>query len=177
MPKHQHTPLPRHARSGRITDPFELAVRRLAYERHARELIAEHGWMVQAVFGDEAGRPDFAYTVGLTAAGKPELIIFGLSAEPATYILNDAARRVADGEPGWEHGRLVPQLLKGGYDPLLVAVDDLEDLALARRFYPDTQVRGALQLVYPDADHRWPWQPGSPNHRMPILGQVPEAFR
>jgi hypothetical protein len=52
--------------------PDPLQQRRLAYLETAKAVIREHGWMVQGVFDADA---PFAYTVGLTEAGLPELIL------------------------------------------------------------------------------------------------------
>jgi hypothetical protein len=40
-------------------------------------IIAEHGWAVQGVQRDRI-RPPWAYSVGLTAHGEPELVVTGL---------------------------------------------------------------------------------------------------
>jgi hypothetical protein len=45
----------------------------------AIDKIGRYGWTVIGVYGtDEEPGPPFAYTVGLTTLGQPELSIFGL---------------------------------------------------------------------------------------------------
>lgn len=47
------------------------------YLDQMRELIDRCGWAVQGVERDRSW-PPWAYTVGLTAAGGPELVVTGL---------------------------------------------------------------------------------------------------
>jgi hypothetical protein len=52
-----------------------------------------HGWAVQGVQRDRI-RPPWAYTVGLTEAGRPELVVTWLPLPRAVDLLNDAASHV-----------------------------------------------------------------------------------
>lgn len=120
-------------------------------------MIAKYGWAVQAVFaGDDS--PAFAYTVGLSKKGLPEVIVFGLPQQVAHRFLNDMGRRftnsgvpaldtdlddVAEGYPA----RLVPAP-RGEADKYMFAT---------QRRYPDYT---ALQLVWTDKNRRWPWDFG-----------------
>jgi hypothetical protein len=67
------------------------------YDAWRRETIRRHGWAVQAVLGDADG-PPFAYTVGLTGFGHPELILFATSQATAAAVLNDLGERVRAGQ-------------------------------------------------------------------------------
>jgi hypothetical protein len=58
-----------------------------------REIINGHGWAVQYVEGED--RP-FAYTVGLTDLGLPELLITGLPPRTAKRLLNSIAHDMVD---------------------------------------------------------------------------------
>jgi hypothetical protein len=62
----------------------------LDYLAHISDLIACHGWAVQGVERDGI-HPAWAYTVGLTPAGRPELVVTGMSLGRATRLLNDVA--------------------------------------------------------------------------------------
>lgn len=53
-------------------------------------IMLMHGWAVQHV---ECERRPFAYTVGLTRRGLPELVVTGLSPRRGQRLLNIAARR------------------------------------------------------------------------------------
>lgn len=57
-----------------------------------RQVIREQGWAVKGV------GPYIAYTVGMTDAGLPELVLIGVPVEPAARVLNELARRSLDAE-------------------------------------------------------------------------------
>lgn len=122
-----------------------------------RELIAEHGWAIQAVLGKQtAEQVPFQYTVGLTAFDHPEFVLYGLGAQLGGGILNDLGERVRAGER-FSPGDRLEGVLTGGYVPELVAVEDDEDLVVARTLYDEID---ALQVVLPDREHRMPWDDG-----------------
>ena len=58
----------------------------LEYLDQIRDLIDRCGWAVQGVERDRV-RPPWAYTVGLTAAGHPELVVTGLPLTRAADLL------------------------------------------------------------------------------------------
>jgi hypothetical protein len=64
----------------------------------SREMIRKHGWAIQAVSAEPDERiPSFAYTIGLTELGHPELLAFGLTQRNAGSLLNGLGNRVRDG--------------------------------------------------------------------------------
>ena len=110
---------------------------------------------------DQRGeRPAFAYTVGMWHSfGQPEIIVIGLLDEVAHDLLDkladevEAGRRFAAGE---QHDGLVH-----GYPVRLLGVGDAQAaqwLPLVGWAYERSDVP-CLQLVYPDRQGRWPWQP------------------
>ncbi len=118
-----------------------------------RPLIREHGWMVQTV---DAGRlhAELAYTVGLTDAGLPELVLTGLPERRSGRLLNFlAGQMVRSGPPA--------------PGEVLVATKELPAFEVVRLSSPSAhlvtavQMYGeelrALQLVYPDEHGKWPW--------------------
>ena len=122
-------------------------------------LVHQNGWAVQGV----SGRQSFAYTVGLTDCGLPELVITGMDDEAAATVLNAVARRVlrADLEVG-------ARVDLAGLVLEVVRVQRPElHLLTATALYGD-DVRG-LQLVWPDDRGRYPWQVG---HRPRRGGQA-----
>lgn len=137
------------------------------YLDHMRELIDRCGWAVQGVERDRA-RPPWAYTVGLTAAGRPELVVTGLPLARATGLLNSVAAHVmhaAAPRPG-EQVRL-----RGA--PLIEIVEVAEPAAhllTAAELY-ETGIR-ALQVVHADDRGHWPWEVGYRGVRggQPVLG-------
>ena len=118
-------------------------------------LVHQNGWAVQGV----SGRQPFAYTVGLTDCGLPELVITGMDDEAAATVLNAVARRVlrADLEVG-------ARVDLAGLVLEVVPVQRPElHLLTATALYGD-DVSG-LQLVWPDDRGRYPWQVGHRSRR------------
>jgi hypothetical protein len=141
---------------------------RLDYLNHIGTLIDRHGWAVQGVERDRI-HPPWAYTVGLTGRGKPELVLTGLPLPMAASLLNEIAthvlRAAEDPVPGEQTA------LRGG--PLIEIVKVTEPTAhleLAIEMY-GTRVR-ALQVVHADDRGHWPWDRGYRGVRggQPVLG-------
>lgn len=146
------------------------------YLDYMQDLINRFGWAVVGVEGDRI-HPAWAYTLGLTPHGKPELLVTGLPLPRATWLLNAVAEYVLDTavpQPGEE------VQVEGG--PLMEAVRVAQPTAhlnVAVDFYgPGIQ---ALQLVYIDDRGHWPWHPGfRGQHRggQPVLGvRTPRTTR
>lgn len=137
------------------------------YLAEVQALIAEHGWAVQAVTAEDSETAvAFQYTVGLTAYGHPEIIVYGLAPEVGGPILNALGGRVRRGD------RLAPgdrpsEVIGGSYEPELVAVDETDDLIVARAVFGELS---ALQLVLPDPEHRMPWDEGF-RMQVPLRGR------
>jgi hypothetical protein len=144
------------------------------YLDYMREMVDTHGWAVQAVARDRF-RPPWAYTVGLTAAGRPELVVTGMSGHRAMHLLNDVAEHVL------ESGFLAPgeQLaLEGGTFIEVVSLSEpTAHLFVALELYGKA-IR-AQQLVHADDRGHWPWDVGYRGVRggQPVLGvrTVPSA--
>lgn len=134
------------------------------------DVIAEYGWTVVGV-EDE---PPFAYTIGLTGSGHPELTVAGLDHRTMTRILNKTAIR-ATLSP-LHHGQTLRGVLDDGYDVLIVdgpipaAQKAPLRPAMAMNYYGRDNVR-VQQVVWPDAQHRMPWQDGYdvPDTLQPLL--------
>jgi hypothetical protein len=137
------------------------------YLGHMRDMIDGYGWAVQAVQRDRI-HPPWAYTVGLTAAGMPELVVTGMSASRALDLLNDVAAHVLHA------GALVPgdqHALEDG--PLIEVVELTEPTAhlfVALELY-GKEIR-AQQIVHADDRGHWPWDVGYRGIRggQPVLG-------
>lgn len=131
--------------------------------RRQSEIIDRVGWAVTAVLptaADPTGGGPFAYTVGLTAHGYPELIIAGLHPATAQALLNDLASRVYDRAERFTHGQHVDDLL-AGYPAVIVNGPPTAQLwpgaAIGR--YGSDRVR-LQQIIWPDPHGRFPWQDG-----------------
>lgn len=134
---------------------MNLEDRRAAYDLQSQATIAEHGWMIQGVFPTEHyPGVEFAYTVGLAAAGLPELVISGLPLNLVGTLLNDAAQHTLTTElhPG--------DVLDGiASVPFRVIDAPAAEVNLSRRFYGADKVR-ALQLLWPDDQGNYPGDEG-----------------
>lgn len=149
-------------------DAFDEVLRRQG------EHIDRVGWSVTMVAPtDDDPGVTFAYTVGLTAHAFPELVIAGLPPAIAHALLNDLAGRVYDTAVRFGHGQRIGDLVVG-YDAVIVdgpATEMLYPGAAYARYGAD-RVR-LQQVVWPDPQGRFPWQPGYDHdgHPQPLIGQ------
>lgn len=137
------------------------------YLAHLRELLQRHCWIVQGV-QRERSRAPYAYTVGLIAHGRPELVVTGLPYDRAADLLNGVAEHLLHAAAP-RAGEVLP--LRGG--PVIEIVQVAEPgvhLPVA------AAINGAgftaLQLVYADDRGHWPWDAGFRGGRggQPVLG-------
>jgi Domain of unknown function (DUF4262) len=137
------------------------------YLDHMQGLIDRFGWAVVGIEDDQI-HPPWAYTLGLTPRGRPELVVTGMPLPSATWLLNAVSAYVLDTavpRPG-ESVRV-----EGG--PLMEVVRVAEPsahLLTAVEFYgPGIQ---ALQLVFTDDCGHWPWDAEFRGHKggQPVLG-------
>jgi hypothetical protein len=141
--------------------------------------IADHGWTVIGIMA-EGNQPGWMYTVGLEqTVSHPELIITGvgtaLNEKVAYFILSHLAgeivtgRRLVPGEP-------VAQCLEGGYELMPVDVYDPyegDTFNIAKHLYRGEDF-AVLQLVWPDMDHRYPWDPDwEQGYHQCLIGERP----
>ncbi|MGN6334012.1 MAG: DUF4262 domain-containing protein [Motilibacteraceae bacterium] len=129
-------------------------------------MIERYGWMVQGVEADSRSGP-WAYTVGLTRCGLPELVVTGSSLQRAGQILNGYGAHLQHApapRPG-EQLELYPDVVA---EVVEVPVP-FAHLKLAVELY-GPEVR-ALQLVTADEAGRWPWDRRYRGRwRQPVLG-------
>lgn len=142
-------------------------------QQRLREDVAQFGWHVLLIVGDEEG-PGFAYSVGLQHSyGHPEIIMFGLRHETMHAIINLIGERVKAGAC-FTPDQVSDEFLQG-YDVVFRRVDSRwheEYFGQAIDFYEETGFT-ALQCVWPDCQGRFPWQPDfDPGllERQPLLG-------
>lgn len=160
--------------------PQEIARRRRKFMQEQGAIIDRVGWMVLGVF-PTADDPDdtspFAYTVGLTAHGYPELVIAGcLDVRIMHELLNNLADRVYDTAARFTHGQRLADVIHGL--PTVIVDGPLNDTlwpgsAVAR--YGRDKVR-LQQLVWPDPQGRFPWEDGYDldKYRQPLIGRPGE---
>jgi hypothetical protein len=144
-----------------------------AYDLLCLGKIAKFGWVIQGVLPRQGDKDiPFAYTVGLTEAGLPELVISGLPVGTAQSILNTAARQSL--ETSLRPGQALTDVASV---PLRVIDAPFAEVNMARRLYPGKDVQ-ALQLVWPDSAGAYPAEPGwSLRDAQPIYAPVPQHSR
>jgi hypothetical protein len=129
---------------------------RESYLDLVRAKVAAHGHFIQYVAPSDDG-PGWGYTVGLAALDHPEVLCVGMPQRLGHSILNRAAGLVHDGAELVE-GSIRRDVLPGS-PAAFIALDPAHEeyIAVARRVDPAAR---ALQLVWPDAADRLPWEPG-----------------
>lgn len=151
-----------------------------SYDLRCANIIAEFGWMVQFVGAGE-DEPHFAYSVGFSETlNSPEVLIFALPPEASTYYINDIGEQIREGLV-LEAGKSVP--MRSGrpgrtYEFAVIPIlNSRADLTMANRFFGGDEPLPAFQLVWPDANGRYPWHDdysGGPD--IPIRGPIPEVY-
>lgn len=159
-----------------MTDPALRDEDRDAYLERMTDLIKEYGHALQGVFGDGGTNDTFTYTVGLSGMDHPELIIIGLPYQVAGVLLNDMADRVHQGQR-FAAGQIIDDLVHNFPVVLIEVSDTTERLTVSNALYAIREPITALQIVYPDAESRWPWQEGSGVAKTDLLGPVPDGLR
>lgn len=129
------------------------------YMNRIKAIIQKHGWMVQGVFSSEGEEPAHCYTIGLTDAGLPELVVSGnMAHQTAMQILNAAAKQ-----------HLAKEIMPGDVVNDIAnlpfrarAVDDLAPLQQALNYFRDPHNRlgrvRAIQLIWQDTKGAYPDQ-------------------
>lgn len=137
------------------------------YLSRVAELKRCHGWAVQGVEGDRF-HPPWAYTVGLTDCGLPELVVTGMPIRKAARLLNIAAGHALHAPP-LRHGEHVE--LPDGIKAEIVRLPQPDAHLPVALALCGPQVR-AHQLVWADGRGRWPWEVGFRGTRggQPVLG-------
>ncbi len=143
--------------------------------------IERQGWHHLSVDG-AAGEPGYAFTLGhFLKRDHPELIVVGLKDTLASRLLDSAAvgitglgRRL---RPFQVYGDIADGLEVVFLPVALPAYN--EYLGYANWFYADLPAPyPALQMVWPDPNGVFPWQPGYDarfRRAQPLLGEAPEG--
>jgi hypothetical protein len=146
------------------------------YLDRLQAMIDESGWTVVQVEPDGI-HPPWAYTVGLTRYGLPELVVTGMPVDRACCVLNclagDQVAHHAPYPPGSTHGVTIQGCRTDG---LLVTVTrPWAHLNEAADFYGE-DIR-AMQFVHADEVGHWPWETGYRGGigGQPVLGDPEHA--
>jgi hypothetical protein len=117
-----------------------------SYLDRIREVIRSQRWAVQAV----SAEVPFAYTVGLTQRGLPELAIAGLPPELCMQLLNRLATRMVDEGLELQDGAKVDKIAQG----FAVTVHEVDADVAQEVFRVAGSMYGtvkAWQVFWPDA--------------------------
>ena len=129
----------------------------------AKSDIAQYGWSFMYVDADQLrGMESFSYTIGFEKSyGHPEIIIFGLPAEPAHRILSATAAAVKEGEKMPLHepvGNIIGGDLKVKFKPLdHTSYTDYLNVAITA--YGTKDFRAQIML-WPDKKGNYPIDKG-----------------
>lgn len=135
--------------------------------------IDRYGWLVQGVRGTRL-HTAWAYTVGLTEYGVPELVITGRRLEVAASMLNAVAKYTLD-EVEISPGETMH--LGEVYLEAVALPHPGAHLFRAAAMYGDRA--RAVQMVWSDERGRLPWERGHRGGRggQPVLGPRHKAMR
>ena len=116
----------------------------------------------------ERDRPPWAYTVGLSARVRSELLVTGLPLPRAAALLNIVAAHVVHADEPTP-GEQVPLVDGPVVEFVRVARPEVHLLRAVDLYGPSVD---ALQVVWADDRGRWPWQVGFRGQRggQPVLG-------
>lgn len=126
----------------------------------AKSDIAEYGWSFMYVDADQVSEMEsFSYTIGFEKAySHPEIIIFGLPAEPAHRILSAIAAALKEGETMPLHApveNIIGNDLKVVFKPLEHTLYP-DYLSVAIEAYDTKDFRTQIML-WPDKEGNYPF--------------------
>lgn len=136
------------------------------FERDIIDNVEKHGCHLNWVFDENDGDPAFAYSIGFTkTVGGPEVIVFGLPQSTCGEIINSMLALRARGLVLDEGVRIAG--IFGEYDCIARTVHEswlIQSYFASALWYHRTQMGQPLtdvaMLVWPDADHKFPWENG-----------------
>lgn len=140
-----------------------------SYLKQLRDIVNRAGWTVQGVFPVKQDDVWFAYTIGMTAHGLPELLISGLEGNQAQAVLNTAAglHLTAEMQPGTSNTDIAADDLE-----LRIIAAPRAEIGMAQRFYGPRVHVHAVQLVWPDDAGNYPGPFWSPKFKQELFGPI-----
>ncbi|MDR3082654.1 MAG: DUF4262 domain-containing protein [Streptomyces sp.] len=125
-----------------------------AYVARLRSFIAEEGFAIQAVLGDESSAA-YCYTVGLHESLGCEFVMAGLDIRVMQGLLHSLIERFA-GSSGPVDGDALDGFLSNGFQLLMRPVASLEPFSMLRAVYGRETAVPYWQAVWPDRDGVFP---------------------
>lgn len=148
-------------------------------EARAIQAVEQYGCHVLQVSAAEDS-PEFSYSMGLAETLKcPEIVVMGLAPAVSLWMINEIRDRVRDGLE-LKSGLQLEGLLERGYACELRQVRPqwYEWLLGWTTWFYGSQDYPALQCVWPDKEHRFPWDRGFNAgwvYQQPMLDRVDEV--
>jgi hypothetical protein len=125
-----------------------------------RSIIRRNGVAFQGVFAVREGEPTFCYTLGLQHHDLPELIMFGLPFKVMEQCLQNAYNLLVVEKRLITVGTPVDDIASVPIVFIPVTDDKVRDyFGIARKFFR-RDTFPAWQVVWPDRNNAFPWQPG-----------------
>ncbi len=131
------------------------------------EILARGEIKILYIFG-EPGSPAYAYSIGMTNRGKPELVMEGFTSD-LMYALIQAAAKI---DAPFTDGQILKGLASCDLAVRLWGEDSRasEPLYQALSYY-EVEKLPVAQIVVPDPDGRFPWDPGCDPDCIEIQGR------
>ncbi|MET9611716.1 DUF4262 domain-containing protein [Kitasatospora indigofera] len=127
------------------------------YTARIRNMISQHGYAIQAVFGDRVHSP-YSYTVGLHHQYGYELVVAGLAPPVAGQIIKTLVDRFAE-SAGPDPDIPLAEVVGGGYRMSMRRVHSLEPFAMLRAVYGPQARATYWQALWPDRFGNLPTDP------------------
>lgn len=142
------------------------------FEKQIIANVDKHGCHINWIFDEGQSDPAFAYSIGFTKTlGKtnkhdmPEVILFGLPQETCANAINSLLAMCAAGQ-SLADGTVIEKFF-GDYDCVIRKVDEswiTQSHFASALWYHRTQMDQPLErvvmLVWPDVEHKFPWDQG-----------------
>jgi hypothetical protein len=128
------------------------------------EIIKKNGWRVQPVLGSKES-PSFAYTIGLSDKGLPELLVAGLHPSKANYVLDLVGKGLIDQTFHGSDGETIDGVFTVPLKFRELHFQDVQNVMLgAIRYMADPKKPMTfLQVLFPDANGYYPGDPQCQN--------------
>lgn len=151
----------------------------LHYDLQAK--IDKFGYTFIGVMSDSVN-PGFTYTIGLTALGMPELIMFAVKAQYAVQMLTDLIEnhKKAGTVPGpTSRFRPLTELSNLPAHLIVAETEKAEQYAFQAKYYAEERNLKPtyLQWVFPDREGNFPWDKRWDkgfDKAQPLLGVAPK---
>ena len=148
-----------------MKSPQEIAA---AIQANIKANVDEHGLSIVHVMSD-GENPSFAYTVGFTALGHPELIVFGLPPKYSQGMFNQYFKETTEGTRVPEVG-----LLTKVFNLPIYVVDAKPELSSEYTIQAEAFYKKPIkcrQVVLCDRNGKFAWDEDFDNHfTQPLLG-------